>query len=173
MFPACKCTACCTSASCVLFPLVRACVGRLLTLFHAHRGAACLTRCSDASGGTIKLADGRQLQYDWLVLALGSSTSTFGIPGVKEYAYAFNDYNDSMRVKPHLRIIQHVIQQATMAGHNGNGTEICVHTVAHHQKRSVLLQQRRPPQSQSFCHDCTQRSHVLSHLQLKVCLLLA
>ena len=50
------------------------------------------------TGGTIKLADGQQLQFDWLVLALGSSTSTFGIPGVKEYAYAFNDFNDAMRV---------------------------------------------------------------------------
>lgn len=49
-------------------------------------------------GGTIELADGQQLQYDWLVLALGSSTSFFGIPGVKEFALPFNDFNDAMQV---------------------------------------------------------------------------
>ena len=52
------------------------------------------------SGGTIKLADGQQLQYDWLVLALGSSTSFFGIPGVKDLALPFNDFKDAVRVTP-------------------------------------------------------------------------
>ena len=44
------------------------------------------------------MTDGQRLQYDWLVLALGSSTSTFGIPGVKELALPFNDFKDAMRV---------------------------------------------------------------------------
>ena len=132
------CTVCCTSASFVLFPLERACVDRLLTCFHVRCGGACLNRCVDASGGTIKLADGRQLQYDWLVLALGSSTSTFGIPGVKEYAYAFNDFNDSMRVKPYLRMNQRVVNKPRWQG-TMTTTEIWAHTVAYHFKRSVLL----------------------------------
>ena len=50
------------------------------------------------SGGTITLADGQRLQYDWLVLALGSSTTFFGIPGVKDLALPFNDFKDAMRV---------------------------------------------------------------------------
>ncbi|KAL3147685.1 hypothetical protein ABBQ32_002435 [Trebouxia sp. C0010 RCD-2024] len=53
---------------------------------------------SSNAGGTITLVDGQQLQYDWLVLALGSSTSFFGIPGVKELALPFNDFKDAMRV---------------------------------------------------------------------------
>lgn len=50
------------------------------------------------AGGTITLADGQRLQYDWLVLALGSSTTFFGIPGVKDLALPFNDFKDAMRV---------------------------------------------------------------------------
>jgi hypothetical protein len=38
------------------------------------------------------------LQYDWLVLALGSSTSFFGIPGVKDLALPFNDFKDALKV---------------------------------------------------------------------------
>ncbi|KAL0040798.1 hypothetical protein WJX79_005713 [Trebouxia sp. C0005] len=53
---------------------------------------------SNTSGGTITLADGQRLQYDWLVLALGSSTSFFGIPGVKDLALPFNDFKDAMKV---------------------------------------------------------------------------
>ncbi|KAA6421376.1 MAG: NADH dehydrogenase chloroplastic mitochondrial-like [Trebouxia sp. A1-2] len=54
--------------------------------------------CCLCSGGTITLADGQRLQYDWLVLALGSSTSFFGIPGVKDLALPFNDFKDAMKV---------------------------------------------------------------------------
>lgn len=51
-----------------------------------------------ASGGTVTLTGGQQLEYDWLVLALGSSTSFFGIPGVKDLALPFNDFKDAMKV---------------------------------------------------------------------------
>ena len=54
--------------------------------------------CLLVQGGTITLADGQKLQYDWLVLSLGSSTSFFGIPGVKDHALPFNDFKDAMRV---------------------------------------------------------------------------
>ena len=58
--------------------------------------------CCLCSGGTITLADGQRLQYDWLVLALGSSTSFFGIPGVKDLALPFNDFKDAMKVEHSL-----------------------------------------------------------------------
>lgn len=63
--------------------------------------------CCLCSGGTITLADGQRLQYDWLVLALGSSTSFFGIPGVKDLALPFNDFKDAMKVE-HSLVMLHV-----------------------------------------------------------------
>ena len=54
------------------------------------------------TGGLITLADGQTVEYDWLVLALGAETSTFGIPGVKELALPFSTYDDAVKVPAHL-----------------------------------------------------------------------
>lgn len=53
-------------------------------------------------GGTVVLDSGEGLPYDWLVLALGAETNTFGIPGVKEYALPFSTYDDASRVVSRL-----------------------------------------------------------------------
>jgi NADH dehydrogenase FAD-containing subunit len=53
-------------------------------------------------GGTVVLDSGESLPYDWLVLALGAETNTFGVPGVKEHALAFSTYEDAMRVNAKL-----------------------------------------------------------------------
>jgi len=52
------------------------------------------------AGGYITLKDGQTLEYDWLVLALGAETASFGIPGVRELALPFCTYNDAVRVRP-------------------------------------------------------------------------
>lgn len=44
------------------------------------------------------MADSSVVEFDWLVLALGSDTVTFGIPGVKELALPFTTFDDAMRV---------------------------------------------------------------------------
>lgn len=49
-------------------------------------------------GGTVVLADGLSVPYDWLVLALGAETSTFGVPGAKELALPFATYDDALKV---------------------------------------------------------------------------
>jgi hypothetical protein len=51
-----------------------------------------------STGGVVLLSDGATVPYDWLVLALGSETNTYGIPGVKEHALAFNTYSDAVKV---------------------------------------------------------------------------
>ena len=53
-------------------------------------------------GGHVSLVSGEKLPFDWLVLALGASTNTFGIPGVKEYAVPFSVYEDAVKVKREL-----------------------------------------------------------------------
>lgn len=45
------------------------------------------------------LADGAAVEYDWLVLALGSRSTTFGIPGVRELALPFCTFDDAQRVR--------------------------------------------------------------------------
>ena len=77
-------------------------VARLMSCFTVlisrHVSLCPYDMCLLVQGGTITLADGQKLQYDWLVLSLGSSTSFFGIPGVKDHALPFNDFKDAMRV---------------------------------------------------------------------------
>ncbi len=43
-----------------------------------------------------------RLRYDQLVLALGASTSTFGLPGVAEYSWALKTLDDADSVRNHL-----------------------------------------------------------------------
>ena len=38
------------------------------------------------------------MEYDWLVLSLGSESTTMGIPGVEKYAYLFNSIDDAVKV---------------------------------------------------------------------------
>lgn len=47
-------------------------------------------------------ADARVFEYDYLLIALGSQTNDFGIPGVKEYAYQFKSIDDALMVNKKL-----------------------------------------------------------------------
>ena len=42
------------------------------------------------------------LRYDYLVLAAGSSTSDFGIPGVDEHAFPLKTLPDAVRLRNHI-----------------------------------------------------------------------
>jgi NADH dehydrogenase FAD-containing subunit len=44
----------------------------------------------DADARLVRLADGRTLRYDRLVIALGASTDPHGVPGVEEHAYTLD-----------------------------------------------------------------------------------
>ena len=46
--------------------------------------------------------DGGAVPYDYLILATGSVTSTFGVPGVKEYAYFLKDLEEAVALKNHI-----------------------------------------------------------------------
>ena len=46
----------------------------------------------------MRLQNGSVLEYDWLVLAVGSQTNTFGIEGVKEHAVTFWSLDDVNKV---------------------------------------------------------------------------
>jgi NADH dehydrogenase len=50
----------------------------------------------------VMIDDEAQLSYDDLVLAVGSSTSDFGIPGVDEHAFPLKTLPDAVRLRNHI-----------------------------------------------------------------------
>ncbi len=51
------------------------------------------------SGQTGGQGAGQPLEYDYLVLALGSTSNSYGIPGVEEYAIPLKSVNDALRIR--------------------------------------------------------------------------
>lgn len=47
----------------------------------------------------IHLKSGYNLRYDYLVIALGSVSNDFGIPGIKEHALTFKSFSDASRIR--------------------------------------------------------------------------
>lgn len=83
----------------------------------------------------VRLQGGRFVPYDILVIAMGSETNDFGIPGLAEYALTLKSVDDAMRVHTALQRVcdrasvarpQHIV----VAGAGANGTEL-VSELAH------------------------------------------
>jgi NADH dehydrogenase len=51
----------------------------------------------------VKLASGAVYNYDVLVVALGSETAFFGIPGLKEHSFVLKSVNDANRLRSHVQ----------------------------------------------------------------------
>ena len=56
----------------------------------------------DWSSGCLKLRDEPPLAFDHLVLAAGSATNWFGVPGAAEFAFPLYGLEDAVRVRNHL-----------------------------------------------------------------------
>ncbi|NNJ13034.1 NAD(P)/FAD-dependent oxidoreductase [Chloroflexales bacterium ZM16-3] len=50
----------------------------------------------------VHLEDGQSLTYDRLVLALGSETAYYDIPGAREHSYALRTYDDAIALRDHI-----------------------------------------------------------------------
>ncbi|WP_088032706.1 NAD(P)/FAD-dependent oxidoreductase [Evansella clarkii] len=48
------------------------------------------------------ILEGGELDYDYLVIGLGSEPETFGIPGVKEHAYSIRSVNSVRQIREHI-----------------------------------------------------------------------
>ncbi|HET6917208.1 MAG TPA: NAD(P)/FAD-dependent oxidoreductase [Acidimicrobiales bacterium] len=67
------------------------------------------------------------LRYDYLVLAAGSSTSDFGIPGVEEHAFALKTLPDAVRLRNHiLATFEHADIDGTASRDPGSLTVVLV-----------------------------------------------
>lgn len=53
----------------------------------------------DHQNNTITLSDGFQIEYDHLVIALGSTTADFGVPGVTEYAMGMKTVSEALNIR--------------------------------------------------------------------------
>lgn len=54
----------------------------------------------------MRLVGGNELEYDWLVLALGADTITYGVPGVRENCLPFATFDDATRLSEALRLLE-------------------------------------------------------------------
>ncbi|PSP80030.1 NADH dehydrogenase FAD-containing subunit [Halobacteriales archaeon QS_1_68_20] len=52
----------------------------------------------DTDDRTVALADDRELDYDYLVVALGSKTAFYGIPGLEEHALTLKGLDDALDI---------------------------------------------------------------------------
>ncbi len=56
----------------------------------------------DRAAREVVLADGDRLAYDYLIVAAGAVTATFGVAGVDEYALPLKTLTDAVRLRTHL-----------------------------------------------------------------------
>ncbi len=64
--------------------------------------------------------------YDYLILAAGSSTSAFGIPGVQEHAYALKTLPDAVRLRNHILTTFEQVDAAGPDAHPGGLTLVLI-----------------------------------------------
>ena len=56
----------------------------------------------DKNAKTVALASGGELAYDYLVVALGYESETFGIKGLKEHAFSIANLNAARQIREHI-----------------------------------------------------------------------
>src|SRR5262245_23133747 len=56
----------------------------------------------DTAGRSIKLADGRTFNFDYLVLATGVSANYFGLPGAAKYTFGLYTRADALGLRDHI-----------------------------------------------------------------------
>lgn len=69
-----------------------------------------------ATGGTVRLASGTSVDYDWLVVSLGAAADPRGVPGVKECARPFVTLEDAEYVAHKLSELE---SRAAVGGPEG------------------------------------------------------
>jgi NADH dehydrogenase len=75
----------------------------------------------DSASRRVKLADGRELEYDYLIIATGMSAAYYGIEGAAEHTFALYTRTDAIILRDHF-----------MAGFerlSANGGDLCVTVV--------------------------------------------
>lgn len=94
-------------------------------------------RSVDEKARVLELHNGLRLSYDYLVIAAGSSTNYFGIPGAEEHSFPFKTVMDAIRLRAHVVEMWELADQAqdeaarrqlltfVVAGGGITGVEVC------------------------------------------------
>jgi NADH dehydrogenase len=56
----------------------------------------------DSEKKIVNTLDGQTFNYDFLVLAMGSETNYFNIPGIQEFAFSFKSSEEALKLKQHF-----------------------------------------------------------------------
>jgi NADH dehydrogenase len=56
----------------------------------------------DWTASELAMADGAPVRFDYLVLAAGTVTSTFGVPGVEQHAFPLKSMDEAVRLRSHV-----------------------------------------------------------------------
>lgn len=59
------------------------------------------------------LSKSRVYEYDYLILAMGSTPNFFGIPGLKEHAFTLWSFDDAVRIREHIKKCFRLASQET------------------------------------------------------------
>jgi len=111
----------------------------------------------DAQQQQIHTAAGRPIAYGQAVIATGSSTQTFGIPGVAEHALRFRSLGDVQRLQAlitRLRRGERPLQRVAVVGGGASGVELACKLADELQDSAVVeLLEQAPellPQAKAF-----------------------
>jgi len=115
----------------IVYPLRSFCVPRRIRFVRNK------VRSVDPDARTLFLHNGIELGYDHLVIAAGSTTNYFGVPGAEDRAFPFKTISDAVRLRMHLIEMWELADQATdparrrdlltivVAGGGITGVELC------------------------------------------------
>ena len=80
----------------------------------------------DLDKKVLNLKDNFQVEYQYLILATGSSSNDFSIKGVNEYAYFFNTYKDQLKLKNCLKqsLSNEICRKIFIIGAGPSGVEL-------------------------------------------------
>jgi NADH:ubiquinone reductase (H+-translocating) len=110
-------------------------VGGVVAGRHGRRGPSTTFRrgelgAIDADARRVKLTDGREIGYDYLILATGVTTSYFGVKGAEENTFGLYTRTDALVLRDHIMAgIQRLSEQdgdlhVTVVGGGATGVEL-------------------------------------------------
>jgi NADH:ubiquinone reductase (H+-translocating) len=80
----------------------------------------------DVGSRTVRMADGAQLGYDYLILATGVTTNYFGVPGAAEHAMAMYTRAQALRVRDTIFNKLEGLAQATADGERSDDPTVVI-----------------------------------------------
>ncbi len=80
----------------------------------------------DLEGRAVRLDDGERVGYDYLVVALGSTTNFFGDESAREHAYPLKTMEDGIAIRNH---IIDTLEQAAATEHSATRSELLTYVV--------------------------------------------